>query len=93
MPIELSTRIVRVEDLMTAPADRDLVILNLVRNNYVALNDVGHRIWALLKTPYQVAELCRQLSQEFDATPEQIASDVLPFLNELHIENLLHVID
>jgi hypothetical protein len=93
MPIELSTRIVRVEDLMTAPADRDLVILNLVRNNYVALNDVGHRIWELLRTPCRVDELCQQLSQEFDATPEQIAADVLPFLNELHTENLLHVID
>jgi hypothetical protein len=93
MPIELSTRIVRVEDLMTAPADRDLVILNLVGNNYVALNDVGRRIWELLQAPRRVDELCQQLSREFGAVPEQIAADVLPFLNELQSEHLLHVVD
>jgi hypothetical protein len=93
MPIDLGTRLARTEDLMTAPADRDLVILNLKGNNYLALNDIGRRIWELLKSPRRVDDLCQQLSQEFNATPEQISGDVLPFLTELINENVVHVAD
>lgn len=91
MSIDLSTQLARTENLMTAPADRDLVILNLKGNNYLALNDMGRRIWELLQTPHRVDDLCQQLSGEFDATPEQIAGDVLPFLTELVNENVVYV--
>jgi hypothetical protein len=93
MPIELTTRIVRTQEVMTAPIDQEVVIFNLASNNYVNLDEIGRRIWDLLDTPRRADDLCRQLSQEFDATPEQIAADVLPFLNELQAENLIHVAD
>ena len=93
MPIDLTTPIVRTQDLMTAPADRDMVILNLAKGNYVALDEIGRRIWELLSVPRYAADLCRQLSAEFDATPEQIAADVLPFLNELQAENLVQIVN
>jgi hypothetical protein len=91
MPIELTTRIVRTQKVMTAPIDREVVIFNLARNSYVNLDEIGRRIWDLLAVPQRVDELCRQLSQEFDAPPGQITADVLPFLNELQAENLIHV--
>ncbi len=90
MPIEMNSRIVRVEGLQTAVIDDEIVILNLQTNNYVALDEVGRRIWDLLESPWRVADLCRQLSQEFEASPEQIMADVLPFLGELTGENLAY---
>ncbi len=91
MSIEMNTRLVRLQGLQTALIDDEIVILKLQTNNYVALNEIGRRIWELLESPCRVADLCQQLNQKFAATPEQIAADVLPFLAELESENLARV--
>jgi Coenzyme PQQ synthesis protein D (PqqD) len=93
MPLEMTTRLVRGDDLPNAPIGDEIVFLNFMKDNYVGLDDIGRRIWELLETPHRVDELCRQLNREYDAAPEQIASDVLPFLEELRNEGLVHVVE
>lgn len=92
MSLELSTRVVRFSELMSAPVDKEIVILSLASDHYVGLDEIGRRVWELLAQPQRIDELCRQLTQEFDATQEQIASDVLPFLGQLENEGLVHVV-
>lgn len=92
MSVELSTRVVRFSELMSAPVDKEIVILSLASNHYVGLDEIGRRVWELLEQPRRVDELCRQLTREFDATEEQIAGDVLPFLSQLENEGLVHVV-
>ncbi len=92
MSVELSTRVVRFSELMSAPVDKEIVILSLASNHYVGLDEIGRRVWELLEQPRRVDELCRQLTREFDATEEQIAGDVLPFLGQLENEGLVHVV-
>jgi hypothetical protein len=92
MAIELTTTVKRNTQLMTAPVDEEMVILNMARNNYVALDEIGRRIWDLLANEVRVEDLCQQLSREFAATPEEITTDVVPFLNDLVIEGLVHVV-
>lgn len=91
MAFALETRLVRTAGLMSTPVDTELVVLNLATNNYIALDEIGRRIWELLESPWCVGDLCRQLSREFEATPEQIAGDVLPFLEELAGEDMVRV--
>lgn len=91
--IESTSRVTRSRDLLSTPVDHELVILNLKRDNYLGLDEIGRRIWELLETPQLVEELCHRLSQEFDAVPETIRADVLPFLNELAAEGLVNVVD
>lgn len=93
MAIEATSRVVRTEGMMTAPVDNEIVILNMKGNNYISLDAIGRRIWELLETPVAVADLCQQLMTEFEATEEQIAADVLPFLTELEREGLVRVAD
>ena len=92
MPLELNTRVVRFSELMAAPVDKEIVILSLASNHYVGLDEIGRRVWELLEQPRRVDELCQELVREFDATPEQVASDVLPFLGQLQSEGLVHVV-
>ncbi len=68
------------------------MILNLASNHYLALNDIGRRIWDLLAKPRRVADLCQQLSQDFAGPPDQITADVLAFLAELADEGMLNVV-
>lgn len=93
MPLEMTTRLVRNTGLPNAPIENEIVFLNLAKDNYVALDDIGRRIWELLETPRRVDEVCRQLNQEFDAAPERIAADVLPFLEDMRKEGLVHVVE
>jgi Coenzyme PQQ synthesis protein D (PqqD) len=90
MPFDSSTRVVRFEGLMTAPVDNEIVILSLASNHYVGLDPIGRRIWELLEVPRRIDDLCQHLAGEFDATAEQIAGDVLPFVVQLETEGLVH---
>ena len=92
MSLELSTRVVRFPELMSAPVDREIVILSLASNHYVGLDEIGRRVWELLEQPRRIDDLCRQLTCEFDATEEQLANDVLPFLGQLESEGLVHAV-
>jgi hypothetical protein len=93
MNITLTSQIVRNKDLMSAPMDNEIVVLNMAGNNYIGLDEIGRRIWELVGDPCRVDEVCRRLSQEYEATPEQIAADVLPFLEELAAEGMIRVLD
>jgi hypothetical protein len=92
MSVELSSQIVRTENLRFAALDDEIVILNMPKNNYIGLDEIGRFIWELVAEPCCVDELCNRLSQEFEATPEQIAADVLPFIEELISEGLIRIV-
>ena len=92
MPFELTTRVVRQPDLMTAPVDKEIVILSLAANHYVGLDEIGRRIWELLERPQEIQSLCQMLTGEFHASPDQISGDLLRFLNQLENEGLIHAL-
>jgi hypothetical protein len=91
MPLTFDSIVVRTGGLMSTPLDRDVVILNPARDNYVGLDEVGRRVWDLLAVPNDVRDLCLQVTREFHGDPRQIAADTLAFLNELAAEGLVHV--
>jgi hypothetical protein len=91
MPIDQTSAVVRNDTCMTAPLEEGLVVVSLASNAYIALDDIGRRVWELLQTPARVDALCAQLGYEFDGAPEQIMADMLPFLAELERAGLLHV--
>ena len=93
MSIESTAIIARAGDLASNAIDEDLVILNLNRDNYIALDAIGRRIWELIESPRRVDDLCRQLALEFDGPPERITADVLRFLHELEQESMIDVVD
>ena len=93
MPLGLSSVVTRTGGLMEAAVDQEIVILNMATDHYVGLDEIGRRIWELLEGPRRVDDLCQQLSKEFDAGPDQIAADVLPYLAELEREKLVHIVD
>lgn len=92
MALETGSTVIRSEGAMTAPVDNEIVILNMASNNYISLDAIGRRIWDLLETEHTVADVCLTLSREFDASEEQIAADIIPFLTELEKDGLVRVL-
>ena len=91
MAIDPTSTVTRSDTCMMAPLDNEMVVVSLASNAYLALDEIGRRVWELLETPQRVDALCTQLAEEFDGDPEQILADVLPFLHELEREGVLNV--
>jgi hypothetical protein len=54
-------------------------------------NEVGSRIWSLLERPTTVNTIVDVLSEEYDAPPEQVTTDLLELLDSLRTKGLICV--
>ncbi len=83
----------RNDEMMSAPVDREIVFLNRSTDSYIALDEVGRKIWDLLDRPRRIEELIGVLCSEFDGPRETIAADVVAFLQELDGEGIVRIDD
>ena len=56
--ITLETTVVRASDVLASQVENELVMMDIERGMYYALNPVGADIWERLAEPQQVADLC-----------------------------------
>jgi hypothetical protein len=60
---------------------------------YYGLDQVGSRIWELVREPIRVSDLRDAIEREYDVDPQQCETDVLAFLRELAFKGLIEVRD
>ena len=70
-------------DWLAAKVGEELVMMSAEKGNYIGLSEVGARIWELIETPRTVADVCRELTAEFEVTREVCRAEVEDFLGEL----------
>jgi hypothetical protein len=78
-------------DLVAAPLDDKLVMLDLARGKYFGLDDVATAVWTAIAAPVRVADLCEDLMAHYSVAPETCRADTLEFLNRLREEGLVEV--
>ena len=91
--ITTTSVVVAVKDQVSADLAGEAVILSLRNNMYYGLNPVGARIWALLGTPVQVADICEKIVQEYDVDVDRCERDVLSVLGQLAGRGLIEIGD
>lgn len=74
---------------MARQLGEDCVMLDLASGTYFGLDPVGARLWQLLAEGRTVAEACEVLAGEYDASREQIESDVDLLVTELAANGLV----
>ena len=89
MEFNRNTTVHRVNDVMTADVDNELVMMRLESNGYFGLDAIGRRIWELLDEPRTVAQLCALLCEEYEVSAEECERDLLHYLKELEAHGLL----
>jgi hypothetical protein len=89
--ITLNSNIQRSKDAVYSTIDTETVMISIPKGKYYSMEEVGSRIWQLLKKEIPVYELCRILCEEFDIEKDQCQKDVVDFLNRLAGENLVEV--
>ena len=85
--------VTRNDELMSAPVDQEIVFLNEATDSYIALDEVGRRVWELLQRPHRLGDLVDLLCADFDGPREVITADVVGFLRELDSEGMVRIDD
>jgi hypothetical protein len=85
------TVLVTTRNMVDAPVGDGAVILQLQNGQYYGLDEVGVRIWNLLKTPVTVGEIEAVLLAEYDGDPEECHREVVRLVSELMQEGLVEV--
>jgi hypothetical protein len=83
MKIQPADRFEISGDVLSQEVNGETVLLNLDGESYFALNEVGTRIWQLLKLQTSVADTLDTLAEEYDVSREQLESDVHGLLDKL----------
>lgn len=91
--ITLDSTVVAKPDLISAPMDDSLVMLDLQSGKYFGLDDIATVIWDAIASPVSVRDLCDWLQVRYDVDSTTCQSDTLSFLNQLYEDGLLRVDD
>ena len=85
------TVFVVTSNMVDAEIGEGAVILQLQNGQYYGLDEVGVRIWDLLKSPVTVGDIEAVLLKEYDVDPEECHREVVRLVSELMAEGLVEV--
>jgi hypothetical protein len=84
-----STTLAAAGDLLTSEFGTELVILNLQDGVYYGLEDVGARIWSLLREPVTLGAIRDALVSEYDVDPARCEQDLRALVRTLVSKGLV----
>ena len=92
--ISLATVIARRDNLMVAElSENELVMLSVGRGAYYGMEETAKVIWDYLSEPCSITELVNHLLTRFAVDRQTCEGEVLAFVNELHRDELIRVVD
>ena len=69
--------------------DEELVILDLARGEYLALDAVGARLWSGLEAGRTVEQVAREIVDEYEVSMARVLADLVTLGDELVAKGLL----
>lgn len=69
--------------------DDELVILDMARGEYFALDEIGSLLWEAIESGIELDELVEKITSDYDVTREQASSDLASLRKELLARGLV----
>jgi hypothetical protein len=91
--ITANTVIKRVDDIVQAEIDGELVMMSIENGEYYGLDSVACDIWAHIEQPMSVEAICAEMLEKYDVSPEQCLNDVIVFVGQLKDSNIVTIDD
>jgi hypothetical protein len=79
------------KDVLVSEFGDELVILNLRDGIYYGLDDVGARIWRILKQSATISAIRDALVEEYDVDPDRSERDVRTLVEECASRGLVEI--
>jgi hypothetical protein len=86
---EMSTVVKRSEQQVSCNLNDEVALLHLDTAMYFGLQGVGAQIWESLEEPRSVADICNDITKNFDVTSATCHDDVVRFLAGLRDAGLI----
>lgn len=93
MNVTINSRVCWSNEQLSTEIDDRGVLMSVSKGKYYDLDPVATDIWRRLAEPVLVEQLCKNLSQEYNADVAAIELDVMTWLEQLHVENLIMVME
>lgn len=87
--IELSSKYVRIDDVVTFLSGDRLLIHNLLDDTFATVGETGKFIWELLDGNTSGIDIVARMCSNFDVPKEVAESDCKEFLEELIASKLI----
>jgi len=91
LEMTLNSKITRNSDIDATDLDGEVVMMNLEKGQYFMMNQVGSRIWEIIKEPSTVNNIINTLLGEFQVEKNQCKENVVEFLGKLKNANLISI--
>jgi len=82
---------VATKDQVSSDLAGETVLLSMQSAMYYGLDEVGSRIWELVREPIRVSDIRDTIGREYDVERERCEADVLGFVRELAEKGLIEV--
>ena len=86
--LDLSSRVVRSPEPISAQTGGGVVMLSIEAGKYFGLNETAQAIWARMEAPITVGALARSIQDEFDVDAGRAETAVLAFVSRLIEEKI-----
>ena len=90
-PISTESVVVAAQDQVSADLAGETIILGLTAGAYFGLEDVGGRIWDLIREPRTVAEIRDTIVEEYDVDVDRCERELLGLLEQLATTGLIEI--
>ncbi len=87
----LPDQIIFDANVLCEELEGESVLLNLANENYHGLDDIGTRIWQLLKSDSNVENLISTMIHEYDVEETIFRQDLALLIEQLLTQNLITV--
>jgi hypothetical protein len=87
----MTVRYRRVETLLEADIDDEVLLFDAAKGMYYATSAVGAFLWEALAQPRSEAELCALTLDRYEAPAAVVTSDIASFVSRLRSAGLIQV--
>jgi len=79
----LQSRLTFSDAVLETEVDGEAIMMHLDQGKYFTLNRMGTQIMARLREGRSVGEICAELSERYDAPPQQIEAETLALVERI----------
>jgi hypothetical protein len=88
---DLMMRVTVPASVLFRDLDGESVLLETGSGRYYGLDEVGTRMWNLLRQHGEIEAVCRDLLREYDVTEERLREDLAKLVEDLSSRGLLQI--
>ncbi len=83
--------VVKSSGQVSTDLGKEVIILGVDSEEYYSLEEVGARIWGLIREPKTVRNILDTLLNDYDVEPKRCERDLLAVLQEMADEGLIEI--